>query len=645
MFDFRYHVASLAAVFVALVLGILVGVGVSSNDTLSHSERKLLNEQKAELQARYTALAGQLNALQDEERAASAFSSAAYSAVMRDRLKGKRLGIVFVGPSNARLRSLVEGALTDANGVATRYRSLQVPVDPEAIQKAIASRPALAAKYAGPAGLEKLGKELGVELVKGGKAPLWGPLSSLLVVERLGGMRGPLDGVVVARTAPSQHGPTVGFLHGLYAGLGSTARRSSAWRRPTRRSRRCRSSASSWFPPSTTWRRPRAGSRWPRCSPARSPATTASTRRTTLPSCRRCRVAEPLTVLIAARDEEERIGATVAALRQAIPGAEVIVADDGSRDGTAAAAAAAGATVISLRACGKGQALSAAERVAPPGRLLLVDADLVGDPSSLLRSDADLAIAAFARRSGGGFGLAKRAGRALVRLRSGYEPREPLSGQRALSPAARAACFPLAPGFGCEVRMTIDAVRAGLSVEEPELELEHRATCRDLAGFAHRGRQLLDALVATGPLRVNHRGLRLPLVGWLVALDGPAVAAVAAIGLADDLWSGPERGFRAHLRSRRTTGVLKLVGIPAVALAVTRSLSGALLVGLVRERAQPARHASRPRAQGLPDRPRRARRAPTAGRSARRPAAALRSPRDGDAGRCRLERARRRARF
>ncbi|MGZ4441397.1 MAG: glycosyltransferase, partial [Gaiellaceae bacterium] len=85
---------------------------------------------------------------------------------------------------------------------------------------------------------------------------------------------------------------------------------------------------------------------------------------------------ERLTVLVAARDEEERIGATVAALRLALPGAEVIVADDGSRDGTAAAAAAAGATVLSLPARGKGQALSAAERAAPPGRLLLVDADL-----------------------------------------------------------------------------------------------------------------------------------------------------------------------------------------------------------------------------------------------------------------------------
>ena len=292
------------------------------------------------------------------------------------------------------------------------------------------------------------------------------------------------------------------------------------------------------------------------------------------------RGSEPLTVLIAARGEEERIAATVASLRRAFPDAEVIVADDGSRDGTAAAAGEAGAVVLALPARGKGQALSAAERAAPPGRLLLVDADLEGDLTPLLESDADLAIAAFARRSGGGFGLAKRAGRALVRLRSGYEPREPLSGQRALSPAARQACFPLAPGFGCEVRMTIDAVRAGLSVEEPELELAHRATGRDPAGFAHRGWQLLDALVAAGPLRVNYRGLRLPLLGWIVALDGPAVGAVAAIGLADDLWSGSERGFRAHLRSGRTTGVLKLLGIPAVALVATRSLSGALLVGL-----------------------------------------------------------------
>ncbi|MDE4951280.1 glycosyltransferase, partial [Francisella tularensis] len=78
---------------------------------------------------------------------------------------------------------------------------------------------------------------------------------------------------------------------------------------------------------------------------------------------------------------------------------EVIVADDGSRDGTAAAAEAAGAVVLALPACGKGQALSVGEQAAPPGRLLLVDADLRGDVTPLLESEADLAIAAFARRS------------------------------------------------------------------------------------------------------------------------------------------------------------------------------------------------------------------------------------------------------
>jgi hypothetical protein len=292
-------------------------------------------------------------------------------------------------------------------------------------------------------------------------------------------------------------------------------------------------------------------------------------------------VDEPLTVLVAARDEEGRIGRTVGALREAFPDAEVLVADDGSSDGTAAEAEAAGAIVLRLPRRGKGQALSAGERAAAPGRLLLCDADLSGDLGPLLESDADLAVAAFAVRQGGGLGLAKRAGRALIRLRSGFEAREPLSGQRALSTRARAACFPLAPGFGCEVRMTIDAVRAGLAVEERELPLRHRATGRDAQGFAHRGRQLLDALLAAGLLAVNFRGTRLPVVGWTVALRrDPAVVAIAAIGLADDLWSGPERGFLAHVREGGTTGVLKLVGIPLVGLLATRKLSGALLVGL-----------------------------------------------------------------
>ena len=261
---------------------------------------------------------------------------------------------------------------------------------------------------------------------------------------------------------------------------------------------------------------------------------------------------EPLTILVPARDEEAVIGTTVARLRSAFPDAEVIVADDGSRDRTADVAEEAGAVVLRLPRRGKGQALSAAERAAPPGALLLCDADLSGELGALLNLSGDLTVAAFAQRVGGGFGLAKRVARSLIGALGGIE-----------------------------VRMTIDAARSGLRVREVELPLGHRATGRDLGGFVHRARQLRDTVYACGPLGINFHGLRLPLVGWKVGVtNGPAIAAVAALGLVDDLWSGPERGVRAHLRSGRTTGVLKLVGIPAIGLLATRRVSGALLVGL-----------------------------------------------------------------
>jgi Glycosyl transferase family 2 len=288
---------------------------------------------------------------------------------------------------------------------------------------------------------------------------------------------------------------------------------------------------------------------------------------------------EPLTILVAARNEADRIESTIAALRADFPGAQIVVIDGDSSDATAGRAEEAGAVVLRLGRRGKGEALSAGERVAAPGPLLLCDADLRGSLRPLDDRDADLVVADFTRRSGGGFGVAKRVARQLIGLRTGFAPREPLSGQRRLSARARAAVFPLAPGFGCETRMTIDALRAGLTVEEVDVDLEHRPTGRDLAGFVHRGRQLLDLVAAAGPLAINHRGNRLPLVGWLVGLRrDPAVTAIAALGLVDDLWSGDERGIRAHLAAGRTTGVLKLAGIPLVGLVATRSVSGGLLV-------------------------------------------------------------------
>jgi hypothetical protein len=79
-----------------------------------------------------------------------------------------------------------------------------------------------------------------------------------------------------------------------------------------------------------------------------------------------------------------------------------------------------------------------------------------------------------------------------MRRRAGVEPRAPISGQRALRPEVVEAVRPFAHGFGMETAMTIDAVRAGFRLVEVDLDLEHRATGKTAAGFAHRFRQLLD---------------------------------------------------------------------------------------------------------------------------------------------------------
>ena len=54
MFDLRYHVASLTAVFVALVIGILVGVGLSGKGFVNDAERTNLNNQIADLRTSAT---------------------------------------------------------------------------------------------------------------------------------------------------------------------------------------------------------------------------------------------------------------------------------------------------------------------------------------------------------------------------------------------------------------------------------------------------------------------------------------------------------------------------------------------------------------------------------------------------------------
>jgi glycosyltransferase involved in cell wall biosynthesis len=212
-----------------------------------------------------------------------------------------------------------------------------------------------------------------------------------------------------------------------------------------------------------------------------------------------------LAAIVAAHNEADRIGETVKALRKALPSAVVWVADDASSDGTAEVAMSAGARVVSRgRPHGKGGNVSAAAEAAlsdgePPTLVLLCDGDL-GDSAARLvplveaveAGECDLAVAAFGTRVGGGFGLALGFAHWAIRRRCGFDAKAPISGQRAMRTDVLRATLPFAAGYGMEIGITVDAVRAGYSVGEYELDLAHRATGRSFTGFLHRGRQLLD---------------------------------------------------------------------------------------------------------------------------------------------------------
>jgi glycosyltransferase involved in cell wall biosynthesis len=229
-------------------------------------------------------------------------------------------------------------------------------------------------------------------------------------------------------------------------------------------------------------------------------------------------------VVIPAYNESARIAATVAAAAALPDVALVVVVDDGSADDTASVAQAAGAQVVrSPRNEGKAGALERGAQAAaeqdpaggPSRPLLLLDADL-GDTARaagvlldpLRAGSADVVIATLPAQPGGGRGFVVRLARDGIREATGYEAAQPLSGQRALLRPAFDAAVPLARGWGIEVGMTIDLLRAGYRVVEQPVELRHRVTGSDVRAQVHRARQFWGVWRA---LRARGVGPALPI--------------------------------------------------------------------------------------------------------------------------------------
>ncbi|SOC57480.1 Glycosyl transferase family 2 [Ornithinimicrobium cerasi] len=231
--------------------------------------------------------------------------------------------------------------------------------------------------------------------------------------------------------------------------------------------------------------------------------------------------------VVPAKDEEERVGATIAALRRIPAVTHVVVVDDGSSDQTATVAEWAGGVDVVRHGHNRGKSAALetgaarAAELAPGAPLLFADADLQDSAANLsavvepvLAGMADMTIAVLPPqdRPGGGFGIVVRTAREGISRLTGWAPQQPLSGQRCLTREAFDGALPLAAGWGVEVGLTIDVLRGGGRVMEVPCELHHRVTGRDLGAQVHRARQLADVARAVAdrsgvPDRVREGGL------------------------------------------------------------------------------------------------------------------------------------------
>ena len=313
---------------------------------------------------------------------------------------------------------------------------------------------------------------------------------------------------------------------------------------------------------------------------------------------------ERVAVVIPAKNEEQRIEATIASARS-IAGVDlVVVVDDGSSDATAAVAMGADAVVVRHKSNrGKAAAMATGAQMVQmredadradggagfveelhaeprepghtgplpviddigfvPRALLFLDADM-GDSAAaaqplvdaVLTDGVDMAIALLPPQEGAaGVGLVVRTARSGIQRATGWQPSQPLSGTRCITREAWEACQPLAAGWGVETSLTIDALTAGFWVKEIEAELHHRATGRDLRGQLHRAAQLRDVLRALA----RRRHLVPEIAEDQLEDEEPAAPAeIPAPASADawadddgDVWSVAEDDPAARAASRR----------------------------------------------------------------------------------------------
>jgi hypothetical protein len=190
MFDFRYHALSLAAVFIALVIGLLLGVAIGDKELVSAARSDLRSSLRADVRQADQERDRANARLREQEQ----FADAAYPILARDQLRGRRIGLVVLGDDDAApamLRRALEPTGADLALVAVLRENVEL--------SALADR-SRGTRYEDVAQdadlLDDLGRRIGIQMVLGGR--LVRQLRTTLL-DPLSGSFGNLDGVIVMR--------------------------------------------------------------------------------------------------------------------------------------------------------------------------------------------------------------------------------------------------------------------------------------------------------------------------------------------------------------------------------------------------------------------------------------------------------------
>jgi glycosyltransferase involved in cell wall biosynthesis len=221
-----------------------------------------------------------------------------------------------------------------------------------------------------------------------------------------------------------------------------------------------------------------------------------------------------ISVVIPAFNEAAVIGTVVSSLRAAAPWREVLVVDDGSSDGTADAAASAGARVVTHPYNkGNGAAVKSGIRAASGEWILIADGDGQHQPADVVRvaerlGPFDLVVGA--RDAGAQASAGRRLGNAVLNRLAGYLAERPIpdltSGLRAARRQHLVEFIHLLPnGFSTPTTTTLAFIKAGYNVLFEPVQVRPRVGTSKIR-LARDGARffliLIKVITIFSPLRV-----------------------------------------------------------------------------------------------------------------------------------------------